>query len=1148
MTSLDNKSFNQRYTLQRKIGQGGMGIVYEATDRLTGHTVALKQVVLQSAQLLLGGGSPAQMLQELRLALAHEFRLLASLRHPNIISVLDYGFDRQQRPYFTMPFLGQAVNIVQSGAGQPTERKVQLLQQMLEALAYLHRQGILHRDLKPENVLVVEETVRLLDFGLATAQHDVRGSVGTWQYIAPEVLLEQPATVSSDLYAIGVLAYELFAGEHPFNVFDPDFLDLVLLESPDLTKLGVGAGLTAVIAKLLEKTPEKRYPSAEATIAALSEALGMALPAESSSVRESYLQAAHFVGREAELQQLQTALIAAKDGQGSAWLVGGESGVGKSRLINELQTQALVDGFLVLRGQGVEVGGGLYQVWSDVVRRLVLEHELDDLAVGVLKALVPDIERLLQRVVPAPPLLAEGAARQRLFSTVSQLFQQLEQPVLLILEDLQWVGENLEILAFLNRQAKSLPLLVLGSYRDDERPDLPTKLSEMTQLTLSRLSANSMAALSRAMLGQVGQQPEVLALLQRETEGNAFFLVEVVRALAEEAGRLSAVADIALPRRLFPQGIQTIVGRRLARIPEEAQRLLPGVAVLGRQLDVRLVAQLARGLQIPLELEGWLSGCAEAAVLHLENGRWQFAHDKLREGILTRLTAQERVVWHTRAAESIEFVYPDDPEYAGTLAYHWQMVGHVEKERCYARQAGEYARRQFLNAEAIQYLSRALALTAVTDVEQQYALLQLREQIFHLQGEREKQLQDITALQALAEQMMQAGGEDKRAEVALRLANYAEVVSDYPTAIEWARQVLDLTAVPHHQASAYLAIGRAQMRQGEHEDARASFRIGLVTAETNTIPQLMADALRFLGVVAVEMSQYPQAQAFFEEALPIYRSLNDKQGMSIVLNNLSIVSHSQGALMEALGYWEQANRTHEEMGDQQGSARVLSNLGSAYMDLGDFQAAKTYMHRALKLCQEINERFGECFNLINLGIAAYYVNSYADAELYSSRAVEVAQEIGSAYLEGLAMKERGFVLVGLGNLEQAQLLYEAALSQWKSLKQASQIWETQVELARIMWLRSDETEAVERLLPTIGKVFEAQVINGTSRPFHVYLTCYQILSAVDKSQALSILERAYMALQERAANIYPVDKQQMFLQKIPAHRQIVSDYQQKKEQ
>ena len=76
MTSLDNKSLNQRYTLQRKIGQGGMGIVYEATDRLTGHTVALKQVVLQSAQLLLGGGSPAQMLQELRLALAHEFRLL----------------------------------------------------------------------------------------------------------------------------------------------------------------------------------------------------------------------------------------------------------------------------------------------------------------------------------------------------------------------------------------------------------------------------------------------------------------------------------------------------------------------------------------------------------------------------------------------------------------------------------------------------------------------------------------------------------------------------------------------------------------------------------------------------------------------------------------------------------------------------------------------------------------------------------------------------------------------------------------------------------------------------------------------------------------------------------------------------------------
>ncbi|MEZ4513046.1 MAG: AAA family ATPase [Chloroflexota bacterium] len=1138
MERTDNNTFNRRYVIQRQIGKGGMGVVYEAVDRLRGESVAIKQVALQSAQMLFTGSSPAQMLQQLRLVLAHEFRLLASLRHPNIISVLDYGFDKRQRPYFTMLFLADAVNILQRGHGKPVEYKVLLIQQMLEAVAYLHRQGILHRDLKPENVLVADGVVRLLDFGLATLRADVQESAGTWQYLAPEVLWGETATEAADLYAVGVLAYELFAGEHPFNVYDPDFLDLVLYEPPDLSRLGVGEGLTAVIGKLLQKSPADRYPNAEATIAALSQAVGMPVPPESASIRESYLQAAHFVGREAELSQLATVLAAAKQGQGAAWLIGGESGVGKSRLLNELQIQALVDGFLVLRGQGVEGGGRPYQLWLDAIRQLVLEQEIDDLAAGVLKALVPDIDRLLGREIPMPPALAEGAARQRLFSTIIQLFQGLDQPVLLIVEDLQWAQESLDMLSFLNRQVGGLSLLVLGSYRDDERPDLPSQLPEMQPLTLSRFSADSMLALSVAMLGESGQSLEVQALLQRETEGNAFFLVEVVRALAEEAGRLSAVSQIALPTRLFPQGIQTIVGRRLARIPEEAQRLLPGVAVLGRQLDLPLVAQLARAMNWPLALEAWLSSCAEAAVLGLENGRWQFAHDKLREGILAQLAPQERVAWHRRAAEAIESVYPDEPAQAGALVSHWQMVGDEARERHYARQAGEYARRQFLNAEAIEYLSRALALTAVADLEQQYGLLQMREQIYHLQGERAKQLQDIEQMAALAMQL----DANKQAEVALCHANYAEAVSDYPTAIVWAKQVLDLTAVPHHQASAYLSIGRAQMRQGEYEDARVSFRTGLVTAEINNILQLKADALRFLGVVAVEMSQYPQARAFFEEALPIYHTLDDKQGMSIVLNNLSIVAHSQGALMEALDYWEQANQTHEEMGDRQGNARVLSNLGSAYMDLGDFQTSQVYMFRALNLCQEINERFGECVNLINLGVVAYYVHDNANAELYGSRAVEVAQEIKSAYLEGLAMTERGFVLVGLDKLEQAKALYETALLKWQALGQASQIFETQVELARIMWLQGHVAEAVQQLLPTVNNVFEAHLIDGTMRPFHVYLTCYQILSVINTVQARVILERGYTALQERADNIYPIAKQQLFLEQIPTHRQIVLAY------
>ena len=126
--------------------------------------------------------------------------------------------------------------------------------------------------------------------------------------------------------------------------------------------------------------------------------MGLPIPTESIAIRESYLQAATFVGRKKEIETLQAALEKAKHGAGSSWLVSGESGVGKSRLLDEIATQALVQGALVLRGQAIEdVAGSPLQLWREALRRLVLATSLEDLAVSVLQAIIPDIGRLLQR-------------------------------------------------------------------------------------------------------------------------------------------------------------------------------------------------------------------------------------------------------------------------------------------------------------------------------------------------------------------------------------------------------------------------------------------------------------------------------------------------------------------------------------------------------------------------------------------------------------------------------------------------------------------------------------------------------------------------------------------------------------------------------
>jgi len=208
---------DRRYVLLEKLGEGGMGIVYKAYDRLMGQMVALKWVrvaadqIVYTTQIVSSPSSTSTFL-----SLAHEFRVLASIRHPNIINEYTYGFDKARRPYLTMEYLEGAQPITRYAFGRSTQEKIDLALQMLHALAYLHRRGIIHRDLKPANVLIWQGQARVLDFGIALAQGDPESPAGTVAYMSPEQLEGLPASEASDLYAVGVMLYEMFAGGHPF--------------------------------------------------------------------------------------------------------------------------------------------------------------------------------------------------------------------------------------------------------------------------------------------------------------------------------------------------------------------------------------------------------------------------------------------------------------------------------------------------------------------------------------------------------------------------------------------------------------------------------------------------------------------------------------------------------------------------------------------------------------------------------------------------------------------------------------------------------------------------------------------------------------------------------------------------------------------
>lgn len=230
----ESSVIGKRYVLLEIIGRGGMGVVYRALDRLNDQLVALKRVHLygtepqptidvtrQTSVITRTGLLPSPTLSQsstnLDVALAREFRMLASLRHPNIVSVLDYGFDRDRQPYYTMGLLDNAVTIVQAGFSQTVEAQVNLLIELLRALDYLHRRKVIHCDLKPANVLVMDGQIKVLDFGLAVPLGEGNNGSGSLLYIAPEALSTGTTSIESDLYAVGVIAYEMITGRVPFS-------------------------------------------------------------------------------------------------------------------------------------------------------------------------------------------------------------------------------------------------------------------------------------------------------------------------------------------------------------------------------------------------------------------------------------------------------------------------------------------------------------------------------------------------------------------------------------------------------------------------------------------------------------------------------------------------------------------------------------------------------------------------------------------------------------------------------------------------------------------------------------------------------------------------------------------------------------------
>ena len=1057
-----------------------MGTVYRATDRLTRDTIALKQVSIPAGPTSTKNSSGGPHTDSYRMALAQEFKVLASLRHPNIISVLDYGFDCQRNPFFTMELLENAPNLIEAGQGQPFEMQVDYLGQTLRALAYLHRRGIVHRDLKPDNVLVVNGQVKVLDFGLAAARDKISQHsdeiFGTPAYMAPELIEGDPATEASDLYAIGMMAYEMFAGQYPFNTSNLAGMMIEILQfTPNARQLDISPDVAKMLNKVLSRSPQARYSSANEMIETLAQATQQTdLLTETSAVRESFLQAARFVGREAEFEQLVNALKQAEKGRGSTWLVGGESGVGKSRLIDEVRTQALVDGMLVFPGQAISEGGAPFQSWREVTRRLALESDLSPDEAAILKVLAGDIDLLLGQPVPDPPELDPQTTHKRLMQTVAKAFQGLSRPAVVVLEDMQWASqEGLALIAYLSRCIAHLPLLIIASYRHDERPDFSNILSDARQLKLPRLSDDEIAALSESILGDVGRQAGVVDLLKRETEGNTFFIVEVVRALAEEAGQLDRVSSASLPGTVVAGGMQQVLQRRLNRVPPAYQQLLHLAATYGREINLNVMQAIAP----ETDITRWLNTCLDASVLEIQDMCWRFSHDKLREQLLQSMSPIEDKQYHQRVAEGIEQLYGNNDGYAAALAHHWEHVGSNERAVRYLYRAGKQSMRSFAYQEAVRFFQKGLVLlntlpkTAARHQQELDLQLELGSILIATQGYAAPEVEQVYA--RARELCDWVGQTPQLFPVLWGLTSFYQIRGDFPVARSLAEQMLTLTGqTPDdnvQMVEAHRMMGASVLFMGDLALAHHHFEQGVALYRVENHGKHVQYYTTDPGVVCMAylawtkwLSGYPdQAKQLIQQAQTLARQLEHPHSTTLMLSLSAFIYQELAGPAVVQPYLDELLALAETHGFKYWQAQGSIQLGAQQVQLGEVATGIETMRWGQRTYHETGSNVGHPYFMARLADAYCRAGEYTQAIETLQRALAYSVKTVEVYYNAEIHRIRGQVLTdsGLGTAEEIEDSFREAIFYARKIGAKSFELRAGIRLSRFLQQQERHDEA-----------------------------------------------------------------------------------------
>ncbi len=992
------------YQIISELGRGGMGVVYQARHTDTGEIRALKTVFSASESQLAG--------------IHREIRTLANVSHPGIVAILDRG-DCEGLPWYAMEFVSGLLLLDYLGVdsreiedrwwtyslsrtGQDRlprvktqfkrrhiDRELQdrittLIRRICSPLAYLHGEGIIHKDLKPGNILVRENGAPvIMDFGLismfSSRNHreildDTEIRTGTIRYMAPEQLSGEFMDARVDIYALGCIFYELLTGMVPretvyaLNRTQKEGLPEI---PPSEVADGIPAEIDELVMAMIARDPNNRIGYAVDIARQLRKSNGKQTIFRHAPDPRIYLHRPRFTGRTDTLKHLDNRIAKTIAHIGHVFFIGGESGIGKTRLVMELAFRSRMAGITTLFGEchpnrhldeqgsaGDTVLLGAFRKPLETVINICLSSQKEELC-HIFSDLAPTLS-LYQPLIRSLPGFKErpeaepvSTARHKelLFKNLGDLFLRLSRikTLLLIIDDLQWADpyttEFLNYLLEKNTLTNSR-ICVFGTFRTEEITPEIRQLQDhgnSDTIILDRMGSDDVYSIIRDMLGFRDIDATMINRLTEISEGNPFYIAEYLLACVDDnllvrdpmMGWRFDNTEISRPGRwpAFPESLQRLMENRLDLLDSTARKQVDICSCIGKEINIELLDKVNRQLD-----NTWEDAVNELKIRQIlfesAPGILRFFHDKLRETAYNTLPKDRKKRVHRTIAETVETQFPELAEnYPVEMGTHWENAGMFQRAVPYFESGANRYLERFAMKEADELFEKCLRFTMADPA-----------------GNAELRI-------------------SRARSVYLDNGRYELALADYKKACEDAAGCGNTVL----QADAYNGLLETYGRTGEFKKAWEAGEIALSLYDGENNRYGAAGVQGNLAMICARQGQFRDAVKRYKSAVTVFEEINEDNRLSWVLQNLALSYFSLYETQKSIALLEHVYDLSMKIGNRLNAVRALSYQASIHAIIGNPDKAETCIKSAIELNRETGNRQLEALDRVKL--ARLYADS-----------------------------------------------------------------------------------------------------------------------------------------------------------------------------